>query len=269
MKNLREAPLLFNVGFFGIATLAAFYIVYESWHYGFFLTPFPTLLTIITLLFAGATACAIYVMQKGPSALYEPSVTISVKGERLIRFLALALPLPIISYAIMSCAVQNLHIGTRPWLAASVLYVDCERVLFGVKRADDRLAQLSSIYLKLDNNEIAQHYAELAVSNITPIPHILFGSSDSYKKRLVDRLDQLGTIYERQGKYSEALETWQRKHIAIHDLRWDAKEMKSHCSQTIAHQAYDHEQLGHVPKAQSLYSLAKRVGPAQCCNEAE
>jgi hypothetical protein len=261
MKNLHKAVSIFNISFFSAAALAAFYIVYESWHFGFFLTPFPLLLTVIALMLGGAALAAVHVMRKGPAALYEPSVTLPKWGEKFIRFGALLLPLPLMSYALMSYSVQHWQPGTQAMFAVSLVYVDCERVLFGVKRADDRLSKLAEICCQRGNHALAEKYAEVAVSNIAQVPTIIFGSADSYKKRLVERLDQLANIYEQHGKHAAALQTWQRKHVAIHALRWESKTMRHHCSTTIAHQAYNHARLGDSLKAETLYRLAERVMP--------
>jgi hypothetical protein len=263
MKNLHKAVSIFNIGFFSAAAAAAFYIVYESWHFGFFLTPFPSLLTVIALVLSGAALTAVHVMRKGPAGLYEPSITLPAWGEKFIRFGALVLPVPLMSYALMSYSVQHWHPGTQAMFAASLVYVDCERVLFGVKRADDRLSRLAAIYSQRGNHDLAERYAEVAVSNIAQVPTIIFGSADSYKKRLVERLDQLATIYEQHGKHAAALQIWQRKHVAIHALRWESKTMKHHCSATIAHQAYNHAVLGNILKAETLYRLAERVMPVE------
>jgi hypothetical protein len=269
MKNLHKAATLFNVGFFTLSATAAFYIVYESWFYGFFLRPFPAVLTAVALMLGGAAITAICVAMKGSTAAQESSVSMSPATERFIRTAALLIPIPIMSYALLGFAVQNWHPSNGSMLSASIAYTQCERFLFGTKRADDRLAALAQHFYSENNLALAEGYAEMAVANIADVPTVFFGSTESYKKRLVDRLDLLARVYESQNKYSEALETWQRRHIAIHQVSWTSKHMKWLCSMTLAKQAYNQKMLGHDHKADTLWRLAERVMPQAVCGHSE
>lgn len=236
MRNSQIAASLFNTAYFGIASAALFCIVYESWFYGFFLAPFPVLLTAGLLIFTATAVTSVVVCFKGPAAVHTPEVSWSPKLERMIRGAALLLPIPIIAYAAMSYHERTcVHLGRD--FAQNIFFVNCERVLFGEKRADDRLAGLTSRCVHERKYEVAQEYALLAVKNIEKIP-FTFGD-DSYKKRLVQRLEELGLIYEVQGKYLEAMQSRQREHKVVHEAKWSSDELHRRCGYVLNRIAVD------------------------------
>lgn len=63
MINRAEATIALaaNTVYFALAAGATIYVVAEAWHYGFWFTPFPLLLSILALFFvAGSTIGALY-----------------------------------------------------------------------------------------------------------------------------------------------------------------------------------------------------------------
>src|SRR5258708_2602461 len=54
-----------NVVYFGLAAAASVYVTAEAWHYGFWFTPFPFLLTVVALLYIGATMLGICCLSSG------------------------------------------------------------------------------------------------------------------------------------------------------------------------------------------------------------
>ena len=51
--------LVWNTVYFACAAAATIYVTSESWHYGFWFTPFPILLTAMAVLFIGATTVGV------------------------------------------------------------------------------------------------------------------------------------------------------------------------------------------------------------------
>lgn len=258
LMNTRYMSVAFlsNLLFFGIATAATLYVVADSWKYGFFFTPVPAVLTALLLMFGGAAVTAARCLKHGSMAACDSSINLPRSAEYAIRGAAVLLPLPIVMYALAAFCINNYHPSSFAMVAPAAVFTKWEQIAFGPKRADDTLSKLTDIYRSSGQLAIAERYADLAVSNISSVPFPF--KAKVYRERLVDRLAQLATIYERQGKYVPALRTWQRRHIAIHSMGAPDGHTRMLCGVTLAKEAYNAHMLVADCRADTLYRLAER-----------
>ncbi len=241
-----------NTFYFALAAGATIYSVAEAWHYGFFLTPFPAILTGIALLFVGASAVGLYYLHKGRQralsllglmafwtccaaqgsyfcsassvcstlSYFIPIVAIVTLGliacfsggrasdpgcvaggrfSQLARWLAVAAPIPIIAYTCLSLYANSHTDGSRPNIDANIAFVQTQRFLFGVKRADALLVSRMETECQHGHYQLAEEYAKLAVQNAQQVP-LFCSDKEDLRLRLEHRWQDLLWIQGVQGR---------------------------------------------------------------------
>jgi len=259
MNNDRASHAVFaaNVVYFAAAAVATVYVVAEAWHYGFWFTPFPLLLTLIGLAFIGATtmgtlrvsrgvvrwvslgtfltmlsfaaehgaffathasfekmlaimlaiigaeaATLVVAVQRG--RLHSARAPVSERSISVIRKVALLLPLPIIALAGLQFYFQELPVNSPFMRQATTTYLISQRILFGLKRADELCCRLVAINMRQGNVAQAELYAQYALLNAEH-PILRLDPSD-VSRRDRERHLLLAGVYAAEGKFSAARE---------------------------------------------------------------
>ena len=181
---MNKSLLAVNVLYFSLAAFAAIFVTAEAWHYGFFFTPFPAVLTFLCIMFIGAsvvgtlyavqgvTRCAALLAMvalwtfaavagshfSSPHSICtmlvyflpivgmeiaalaccaqsQPMERLSARSINIIRVAALILPVPLAVYAALGSYVDSRIDHSQFAAGSTAVYINCERTLFGQKRA--------------------------------------------------------------------------------------------------------------------------------------
>jgi hypothetical protein len=160
----------FHFAVYGVSAAVMCAMVAPSWHYGFFFTPFPALLTFLLIGNTIAAAVSARDMIKPVSWLGEP-MPLNIRRKNLLRELALIASAMACFYVAFSSEVKCKFNGSTESVAAAQTLISIDGVLFGSKRAEQRMWKFADKAERMHQHATAALFLNECISSLTAHHH--------------------------------------------------------------------------------------------------
>jgi len=160
----RQWHSLCNFAYFGLAAATTGCMVYRAWFYGFFFSPFPAILSALFLLFLGGAIISGIDIFIPVSWLGWHMPDLSKAG--IVRWLALAIPLPIAAYLGLQANVIS-HTSVNPEsIEKTRLIMQIDNVLFGHRRAEGWMLWMARKAIAEDRLQVAESFLKENLASV-------------------------------------------------------------------------------------------------------
>jgi hypothetical protein len=129
-------------------------MVAQSWHYGFFFTPFPALLTFFFAGYLTAAAVSVHDLIKPVAWLGEP-MPLALRRKNILREVVLLISTQAFVYLAFSNVTQICFDGSSAWVHRAQALISVDRVLFGPKRAESQMLRFADKSVAQGRRDIA------------------------------------------------------------------------------------------------------------------